>query len=131
MADSFATERAAFDRDVDRFCADLERDLRSQAYVTAERIKRTAQAILRSKTHGTGKTAAAIVVIEEKEHQQFVVESDGDESDPANLPIWLEFGTVNMQARPYMRPARDQHEAAYLADQERVFNAHAEKGIGS
>ena len=79
--------------------------LRGVAWQSSRRIQEDAKRRLRAQTHGTGKTADAIVVIEEAEEQQFVIASQGDAGDAANLPLWLEFGTVKMSARPYMRPS--------------------------
>ncbi len=87
--------------------------LRGVAWQSSRRIQARAQQLLRAQTHGTGKTAAHIVIIEEEAKKQFVVDSQGDPDRPANLPLWLERGTRFMAARPHMRPAADEEDQPY------------------
>lgn len=97
--------------------------LRGVAWNSSRKIRTEAQRILRSKTHGRGRTADAIVVIEEEQEQQFVVVSQGHPDDPANLPLWLERGTKYMAARPYMRPAGDAEDAHYKRESMKAAEA--------
>lgn len=101
---------------IDHLPATVEVVLQATAYRHALAIAARAAAILRSKTHGTGKTARAIRVLEQLDRKQYLVNSPGDPSDPANLPMWLEYGTRYMLARAYMRPAADAAHAAYVRD---------------
>lgn len=93
--------------------------LGAAARETASRIATEASARLRRQTHGTGETAGAIV-FELGEHAMgaragpigaglrqsttgygylvFVAPT----SRPAELPVWLEFGTKHMLARPFL-----------------------------
>jgi hypothetical protein len=45
---------------------------------------------------------------------------------PANLPIWLEYGTSKMAARPYMRPAAEAQRDDYQRAAERAVTRAAE-----
>lgn len=94
--------------------------LRGVAWQSSRRIKQRAAEILNSKTHGTGKTAASIEIIEELEHKQFVVWPRGNPDRPTALPLWLERGTRFMTAKPFMRPAADEEDAAYKRNMERA-----------
>jgi HK97 gp10 family phage protein len=87
--------------------------LRAVAWQSSRRIKDRAAQILNSKTSGTGKTAASIEIIEEPENKQFIVWPRGNPDRPSNLPLWLEFGTRFMQARPFLRPAADEEDDKY------------------
>ena len=87
--------------------------LKLTARASADRIAAEAANILRSKTHGTGRTAASIRVLDESGDKQFVVNCPGNPDQPANLPLWLERGTRHMSARPFMRPAADAESDRY------------------
>ena len=87
--------------------------LKQTAKASADRIAAHAAAILRSTTHGTGRTANSIRVLDESSDKQYLVQCPGDSEQPANLPMWLERGTRYMSARPFMRPAADAEEARY------------------
>ncbi len=90
--------------------------LKAVAKSTAHRIATNAASILRSKTHGTGATADSIRVLDESQHNQFVVNVPGDSSRPSALPLWLERGTRHMAARPFLRPAGDAENERYKHD---------------
>ncbi len=90
--------------------------LKAVAKRTADRIAVNAASMLRSKTHGTGKTAASIRVLDESADKRYVVNVPGDASEPANLPLWLERGTRHMVARPFLRPAGDAESARYKSE---------------
>jgi HK97 gp10 family phage protein len=103
-------------RNVEALPADLTSALSGIASATAHRIAAHAAQILRSNTHGTGETAAAINVIADPKDNQFTVNSPAPSEKPKNLPLWLEFGTRYMAARPYMRPAVDAEADRYLSE---------------
>lgn len=104
--------------------------LRAVAWRTSRTVSDLAKANLRRQTHGTGKTADSIHVIEEADEQQFVVVVGGNPDRPANLPDWLEFGTRHMAARPYIRPAADEAEPAYLREMEQAAVSTVQKALG-
>lgn len=116
-------------RTVDRLPRAVSQALRGAAFVTATRIRDKAKALLLAQTQGTGKTAAAIAVHEDEDQQQFRVESKAVRPAPANLPLWLEHGTVKMSARPYMRPAAESQRDEYVRASERAIS-HLAKDIG-
>lgn len=103
--------------------------LRNVAWHSSRRIKDRAAQILNSKTHGTGKTAASIEIIEEPENKQFIVWPAGNPDRPANLPLWLERGTRNMAARSFLRPAADEEDANYKAAMERAATETVTKAL--
>lgn len=98
--------------------------LREVAKASAHRILANARANLARQTHGTGATAKAIVIEEDAANREFRVISVGaphprfslhrmkrsgrthtQRVTQNNLPMWLEYGTSKMAARPYMHPA--------------------------
>ena len=101
---------------IDRLDETVTAELKKTARASADRIAHHAADLLRSRTHGTGRTAAAIRVLDESSDKQFVVNSPGDPERPANLPIWLEYGTRFMTAKPHMRPAADAESERYKVD---------------
>lgn len=115
---------------IERFPAAVTEALKTTARASAGRIATNAKAILRSKTHGTGRTANAIRVLDESRDKQYVVNSPGDPDRPANLPIWLEYGTRFMTAKPHMRPAADAESARYTAAMTATAEQTATKVLG-
>jgi hypothetical protein len=104
--------------------------LKVEARASADRIAAHAQALLRSQTHGTGATAAAIRVIDESDRKQFTVNSPGTADKPANLPIWLEYGTVYMSAKAHMRPAAEAESERYKRNMAEAAERAAQKALG-
>ncbi len=115
---------------VERLPDTVQAALKAQAKETAEAVARRAAEILRFKTHGTGATAAAIRVLDESDRKQWVVNSPGDPKDPANLPMWLEFGTRHMTSRAYMRPAADEASQDYIRDMTAAAEKAAQEALG-
>ncbi len=101
----FAATRALDDRVQGRF--------RAVAAASAFRVKTRAQQILRSKTHGTGATANAIGIVEDLPRKRYQVIAQAPPQKPELLPVWIEYGTSKMAARPFMRPAADAEQAPY------------------
>ncbi len=101
---------------VERLPETVRDALKTVAKQTADRIAKNAATILRSKTHGTGKTADSIRVLDESVDQQYTVNVPGSPDKPANLPMWLERGTRFMAARPYLRPAGDAESERYKSE---------------
>jgi hypothetical protein len=104
--------------------------LKAEARASAGRIAAHAASLLRAQTHRTGRTAAAIRVLEEGADKQFVVNSPGTADKPANLPIWLEYGTRFMTAKPHMRPAADAESATYKQHMAAAAERAAQKVLG-
>ncbi len=103
--------------------------MKGEARSSADRIAAHAKSLLRAQTHGSGKTADAIRVLDESAEKQFVVNSPGDPDRPANLPIWLEYGTRFMLARPHMRPAADAESTRYKANMAAAAEAAVSKAL--
>lgn len=67
---------------------------------------------------GQGALAAEIEIVADVDHKQYIVESHAPGRYPANLPLWVEFGTEHMPARPYMAPSLKAESAQYVRDVE-------------
>lgn len=101
------------ERRVERFPETLVSSLSNVASRTADGIAVGAARRLLAQTNAK-KTAASITVIDEsKTNKQFIVDEPGDPADPRMLPVWLEYGTVHMAAKPHMRPAGDAADDQY------------------
>lgn len=112
-------------------------ELRRCAVKIAERTQADARANLFHETRGdktpetwAEKTAAAISVTVDEVNKVVTVESANASGDPANNPIWLEYGTVHEAPKPYMLPAAKKNEAQYGADCQAAIDAVAE-ALGS
>lgn len=88
---------------------------------TAHALKAEMQGRLRRQISGTstGLTADAITVARD-EDGYYTVSTGSMGSRAANLPIWLEFGTVHARALPYFYGAVELEHGTYLR---RVENA--------
>jgi hypothetical protein len=126
MPNSLKELDTAIQRFPDAVTASLKQIANRTAHVVAVR----AAEILNHKTHGTGKTAASIRVLDESDHKTFLVNCPGDPERPANLPMWLEFGTKFMTARSFMRPAGDESEQGYIRDMTKAAEGTAQKVLG-
>lgn len=122
MADAqvTATGLTELRRAIDQLPRAVELALRNVAWHSSRRIQARARQLLLSKTHGTGKTAASIEVIEDEAERSFIVHPAGNPDRPANLPLWLERGTRHMTARPFMRPAADEEDPRYKRESEQA-----------
>lgn len=132
MAEGRVTETGMSEarRTLERLPRAISSALRGVAHLTAVRIRDGARQRLLAQTHGTGKTANAIAVREEEAKQQFLVESKAVRPAPANLPIWLEYGTSKMAARPYIRPAAESQRDDYTrATEAAVGRAASQAGL--
>ena len=112
---------------IDRLEPAVTARLKATARASADTIARTAAGILLSKTHGTGRTARSIRVIDESAEKQYVVNCPGHPDAPKNLPTWLEFGTRFMSARAFMRPAADAESERYKQNMAQAAQATAEE----
>lgn len=113
MADSF-TIQTDDSRVVDAFGrlpSEVERLLLAVAEDTANRILIGARDRLNRQTHGTGATADALHVV--KDGQGYIVQTGPVRGRPANVPLWLELGTVKMHARPFLFAQADLEEGPH------------------
>jgi HK97 gp10 family phage protein len=93
--------------------------LKAVAEASAARMQKRAQARLRAQL----KTSAhalidAITVTSDLPNKQVHVISNPPKGQHGGLPLFVEYGTVRMAARPYMRPAADQETPHYRHDLE-------------
>lgn len=104
--------------------------LRGVAWKTSRRVKDLARARLQSQTHGTGKTAAALRITERDQMKAFIVDVGPVPGRPDNLALWLELGTVKMSARPFLRPALEETNPAYIRECDAAVQATGEQVLG-
>lgn len=134
------TDATGLLRALDRLGAELvERHTKPACKVTAERIQAGARARVARKT---GRTAAGISVEESRDQLGYVVlpfDADfelaliraGNDQQPANLPIWLEFGTKYMSPRPYFFAAVELERVGHdRRIREAIQDAIDENGLG-
>ena len=96
---------------IDAFPKAITARLRSVAFRKSREVQARAKQLV---PKATGKTRDSIVVIDESEKQQFLVTVENP--DEPMLGAWLEYGTVKMRARPFMRPAGDSVVASYRSE---------------
>jgi HK97 gp10 family phage protein len=113
----------------DRLGPVAERACHAAARATAERVREEARARVR---RATGQTASAITVDEaEPPLGGWRVYVDRMGSRPANLPIWIEFGTSKMPAQPFLFNSAQLEEGAHLRRiAEAIEDAIGEVGLG-
>jgi hypothetical protein len=106
----------------------LEQALRKHARDTALRIASGMRRRLPDAgetEHATGITKDSVVVTPEVDEKLYRAEvgpapahrrDDGRTAFLPNLPVWLEYGTSRMQARPFLRPSVDEERDRYLTE---------------
>lgn len=94
---------------LDRLGVVAEKHIREAALETAGRVASEARARV---ARATGVTAGAITIDEEKTRPGFRV-FVAPTQRAANLPIWLEFGTKRMTARPFLFSSARLEEGAH------------------
>lgn len=122
---------AELKRSIDRFSDDQTAALKAVARATAERILARERQLLSSQTHGAGNTADALFIEEDAANKQLIVRFGLIKKRPANIPVWLEYGTVQMTARPFIRPAADAEKERYRRDMEAASAAAGIKTFGA
>lgn len=100
---------------IERLPETMTAALKAHAKVTADRILEGYRQRLLAQTHAH-KTAASARVLDESDEKQFTVNVPGHPDDPANLSLWLEYGTIHMVAKPSLRPAGDEQNERYKAE---------------
>lgn len=104
--------------------------VRAVAWRTSRRVYSSAQARLNALTHGTGETARNLRVTEHEERKSFVVDVGPMAGRPANLPLWIERGTIKMRARPFMRPSLEAESATYIREVEDAVQRVGTEALG-
>jgi len=118
-------------RAIERFPDDQTAALKAVARATAERILARERQLLAAQTHGEGNTAAALFIEDDSDNKRFIVRFGLIKNRPANLPIWIEYGTVHQPARPFVRPAADAEKDRYRHEMESASATAAAKTFGS
>jgi HK97 gp10 family phage protein len=110
-------------RAIEAFPKAVEQVFQDTARDTANKIAQRARERV---PVATGRTQRSIRVVEDLPHHAYHVEvgaHEGMQADrdwPPNLPIWIEYGTRFIAARPFMRPALDAEREPYRQRLERV-----------
>jgi HK97 gp10 family phage protein len=131
VTDGFTqTGMAEMRQSIEQFSDDQTAALKAVARATAERILSRERQLLASQTHGEGNTADALFIEEDAANKQFIVRFGLIKKRTANLPLWLEYGTVHMTARPFVRPAADAEKERYRRDMETASASAASKTFG-
>lgn len=125
------TGLAELKQSIERFSDDQTAALKAVARATAERILARERQLLASQTHGEGNTAAALFIEDDSANTRFIVRFGLIKGRPANLPIWIEYGTVHQPARPFVRPAADAEVERYRRDMEAASATAAAKSFGT
>lgn len=116
---------------IDRFAGPvMERHVKAAARVTADRVAREARG---RAARDTGETAESVTVEESQAGVGYVVLpwNFNRTSRMPNLPIWLEFGTDTMTAKPYFFAAARMEEGAHdRRMRQAVQDAISEVGLG-
>jgi HK97 gp10 family phage protein len=108
----------------------IQNALKDVARETAERIATRARQLVHVRS---GRTRDSIRVVEDAARHQYRVDvgphegMPADKDWPANVPLWLEYGTRFRSAHPFMRPALDAEDARYRHDCDVASAAIAEK----
>src|SRR5215471_9608594 len=100
------------------------------AHKWAKRVQLDAQRRLLSQTKGEGNTAAALQIVEDLPNKQYIVGYGPIKSRPRNLPLWLEYGTIHMDARQHMRPAAEAAREGYAQEMKEATTAVVRDAFG-
>jgi HK97 gp10 family phage protein len=117
-------------RAVEQLPQAIQQALQTVAHDTAERIATRARELVHVRS---GRTRDSIRVVEDAAQHQYRVDvgphqgMPADKDWPANVPLWLEYGTRFRDAHPFMRPALDAEDARYRRDCEAASADIAEK----
>ncbi len=105
--------------------------LRGVAQATATRMLAHARELLRGQLK-SDRTALieALVLEEDAANQAFRVVSKPPAGQPQMLPVWIEYGTVKMPARPYMHPSAEGEIDRYRRDMEAASIEAVAKVLG-
>jgi HK97 gp10 family phage protein len=118
-------------RAIEAFPKAVEQVFQDTARDTANKI---AQRARQRVPVATGRTQRSIRVVEDLPHHAYHVEvgaqpdMPADRDWPQNLPIWIEYGTRFIPARPFMRPAIDAEREPYRQRLERI-SAHVAEEV--
>lgn len=124
------TGLAEMRRAIDAFPKAVEQVFQATARITANTIAQRARQLV---PVATGRTQRSIRVREDLVHRAYHVEVGAHEGMPADqdwppmLPVWIEYGTRFIPARPFMRPAIDAEQEPYRQRVERVSAQIAEQ----
>jgi HK97 gp10 family phage protein len=130
-------ELAALRSAIDRLPNEVTARLRAVAWRKSREVKDIARGLAaRNDSPDRGRLntgephlADSIVIIEDAEHKQFRVEPDTPWNP--NLGLWIERGTVKMQARPFMRPAGDAVDPSYKREMMQAAESVANEMLGN
>lgn len=103
-------------RSVEMFPAAVTAALRQVARATAARVEAGARERIQSSRYPARARAITITTDEDAANKRFVVIAAPAPRYPANMPLWIEHGTIRVPATPFMRPAAKAEEPRYVAE---------------
>ena len=111
-------------KEYDRQIAVLPRVVQKHTEAVARRAAFGLQATVQGVMASRGWTMATETTVEHlRDEHRYRVSVDPRPRKPANLPLWLEYGTRTMVAQPFWSPAVNALRRTYPADQERALQA--------
>lgn len=117
-------------RAVDNLPKQVTAALRAVAWRTSRVIYDKAKRNYQQKIVDLPAPAVVFSIDEEEDRQRFVVKAEAAPDKPANLPLFLETGTIHMSARPFMRPAAAGADRDYRREMETAAIEAARKVTG-
>jgi hypothetical protein len=113
-------------RSIDALSAELSESLRGAAAGTADQVAAGIRATAASRGW---ELANEVHVNHDPDRGFYRVTIKPRPPRPLNLPIWLEYGTVKMHARPYVRPQVQRADATYPAKVDAAIQAAADATV--
>lgn len=104
----------------------VEVRLKALAHKRAMVVRASAQARVRV---ATGATKEHIIVVDDSANRQFRVEVQDVPGRNPLVPVWIEFGTSKMPARPFLGPAVDESRTAFLTEVEAIATEEVEAAL--
>lgn len=107
-----------------------EASLSAVAEQQATQIAAEAKATLAAQLETPRHALIDAITIEPGDHR-YTVSSAPPAGEPAMLPAWIEYGTIHMHARPYMRPPGDRAKTSCKAEMTAAVGTTAAAIFGS
>lgn len=97
--------------------------------IAHRRARAVREAIQRRVRVNTGAMRDGVVIVDDSAHHQFRVEPQDIPGRNPMVPVWHEYGTAKMPARPAYGPAIDESRPVFLAEVEALVVEEAEGAL--
>lgn len=104
----------------------VESNLKTLAHRRARAVR---DAVQRRVRVDTGKMRDAVVIVDNSANREFRVEPADIPGRNPMVPVWHEFGTSKMAARPAYGPAIDESRTAFLTEVDAMVTQEAEEAL--